>query len=260
MQISVIRPIPQAAVDFVKAHEGCRLTVYADVGGVLTVGYGHTSPALRPGQTIQPSDADAFLAQDLTTAATRLEGAVGEPCVNELTSNQYSALLSFVLNVGIDPKWRICQLLRAQQFDQIPAELMRFVNAGGKKVQGLVNRRADEVKLWSTDEPGSIPTSPSSSVTRAVDTPPTDSASSLTPTHKQPGFVAGCVAACTGAAAQWAPQIKSGADGVSSAIAPYVGKSEVLAAISSHLALVAACAAASVPVLLWVKNREAKSS
>lgn len=45
--------------------------------------------------------------------------------------------------------------VRARQFDQVPGELIKFVNAGGKKLQGLVNRRTDEIRVWSTDEPGS---------------------------------------------------------------------------------------------------------
>lgn len=259
MQISVLRPIPQAAIDFVKAHEGCRLTVYPDVGAVLTAGYGHTSPMLRPGQTITQADADAYLAQDLITAATRLENAVGEACVAELTENQYAALLSFTLNVGIDPKWRICQLLTAKKFDQIPAELMRFVNAGGKKVQGLVNRRADEVKLWSTDEPGSVPGDPSSSFTRAVDTPPTVAASASVPLRKIPTFVGGCVTAVCTAGANFAPQVKEGVDGLTGAISPYVGQSAVLQSLTSHLALVGAAAATATVAFAWAQHRKAQA-
>jgi lysozyme len=245
MLVSIIRPVPQVAIDFVKAHEGCRLTAYLDSGGVVTVGYGHTGPDVHMGMTITQDQADQYLAADLATAAQRLENAVGEACVTELTVNQYAAMISFTYNVGIDPKWRICQLLKAQSFDQIPAELMRFVNAGGKKLQGLVNRRADEVKLWSTNEPGSVPDDPSSSVTRAVDTPPTSA--DVKPLAQSKRFISGCVTFCATSAAAIAPQIKSGADSINQAIAPYVGQSSVLQGISSHLALVGAlCAAVTV--------------
>lgn len=259
MLVNVTRPVPPQCIAFVKDHEGCRLSAYLDSAGIVTVGYGHTGPEVHMGLTISQDQADAYLGQDLHTAAQRLENAIGEACVQELTDNQYSALVSFTYNVGIDPKWRICQLLKAQSFDQIPAEMMRFVNAGGKKVQGLVNRRADEVKLWSTDEPGSVPIDPSSAYSRTVDTPPTASASASKPLGRQHTFIGSCIAAVCTAGSAVAPQVKSGADAASNAIAPYVGKSEILAGISSHLALVAAAAALAVPALLWLKQHEAKS-
>ena len=37
----------------------------------------------------------------------------------------------------------------AESHDAVPGELMKWVNAGGKKVQGLVNRRAAEAGLWA---------------------------------------------------------------------------------------------------------------
>ena len=254
MLVNVIRPIPPQAVDFVKAHEGCRLAAYLDSVGVATWGYGHTGPEVHLGATITQDQADDYLRQDLATSAHRLEAAVGEACIAELTANQYAAMLSFTLNVGIDPKWRICTLLKAGSFDQIPAELMRFVNASGKKLAGLVNRRADEVKLWSTDEPGSVPDSPPSSVTRAADTPPTPVA--LKPLDQSKRFMTSCLATCVAGASAVAPQIKHGVDTISDAISPYVGQSTVLASVSSHLALVAAGVSAAVPVLIWLQHKK----
>lgn len=257
MLINVIRPVPAQTTAFVKMHEGLKLAASPDVAGHMDAGYGHDDASLRPGQQITQEQADAWLLQDLGIAAHRLEGAVGGDCVAELTDNQYAAMISFTFNVGIDPKWTICAKLKAQDFDAIPGELMRFVNAGGQKVQGLVNRRADEVKLWSTAEPGSVPEYPSSSQTRAIDTPPTSAVTK--PLAKSKSMIGSCVAACLTAASAAAPHLKEASDGAAKAIAPYVGQSEVLQAVSSHLALVAAAAALAVPALLWLKNHEAKT-
>lgn len=257
MLINVIRPVPQEAVDFVKAHEGCRLTAYLDSVGVATVGYGHTGPGVRVGQTISQDQADDYLRQDLATASSRLEGAVGEACVTELTVNQYAALLSFVFNVGIQPTWGICQKLKAQQFDAVPAELMRFVNAGGRKLQGLVNRRADEVKLWSTDEPGSVPDDPSSSVTRAVDTPPTDPV--VKPLTKSKSFVNQCAQACLAGGTLVAGTIQGAGKSLNDAISPYVGQSAILQHLQGALIVALAGSAVLGVFLLWLKNQEAKS-
>ena len=258
MLISVIRPVPPQAVEFIRAHEGCRLTAYLDSVGVPTVGYGHTGPDVHLGATITQEQADDYLRQNLATAARRLESAVGEACIAELTANQYAAMVSFTFNVGIDPKWQICKCLKAGNFDVVPSEMMRFVNAGGKKLAGLVNRRADEVKLWSTDEPGSIPENPPSSVTRQVDTPPTDAA--VKPLARSKSWWGGIVSAGLASASAVAPHVKDGVDGAAKAIEPYVGQSTVLQGLSSHLALVAAAAALAVPALLWLKNHEAKAS
>ena len=50
--------------------------------------------------------------------------------------------MSFVFNLGAGAKWTIWKVLKARRFDEVPPQLMRFVNAGGRVVKGLVNRRA----------------------------------------------------------------------------------------------------------------------
>lgn len=184
-----MRAVPQSAVAFLREHEGCVLRVYDDANprlmlqpgqrtaGTLTAGYGHVSPSLQIGQTVTQADADVWLLQDLDVAASRLFQRIGS-VAEELTDNQYAALLSFVFNVG-SGDWTIWKRLKARQYDQVPVELMRFTNAAGKKNQGLVNRRAAEVVLWSTDEPGSADVVLTSGATRSMDTPPT-------PTDPQP--------------------------------------------------------------------------
>jgi lysozyme len=190
-----MREIPQAAVAFVAAHEALRLESYQDAGSVWTIGYGHTGPDAHAGMRITYDQATAFLTADLITAAARLASVVSLDVIRELTDNQYSALLSFVFNLGngADPKtgvspWTIWKRLNARQFDQVPVEMMRFVYCGKLKLQGLVNRRTAEVALWSTAEPGSAPDDPSSGFTRAEPTPPV--ALNPVPLAKQPAFMA----------------------------------------------------------------------
>jgi lysozyme len=172
-----MRTIPQEAVDFIKAKEQLRLTAYLDSGGVWTVGWGHTGLEVKRGFTLSQAGAEQALQLDLETARRRLYARVKPEVIDELTDHQYGALLSFVLNLGANPDWTIWKRLNAKRFDQVPIEMMRFVYdqdpATGKmrKVSGLVNRRADEVKFWSTDEPGSVRYDPPSSVTRLADTP-----------------------------------------------------------------------------------------
>ena len=42
----------QIAFDFIRRHEGLRLSAYKCTGGVSTIGYGHTGADVLPGMTI----------------------------------------------------------------------------------------------------------------------------------------------------------------------------------------------------------------
>src|ERR1700761_8451615 len=100
-----MRPVPAVAVAFVRDHEDCKLAAYADLNGIATIGYGHTGPEVKLGAAISQDQADGYLAEDLGTAAGRLSRVVDDAVIRALTENQYSALLSFVFNVGCDPAW-----------------------------------------------------------------------------------------------------------------------------------------------------------
>lgn len=208
-----VRAVPEVAVMFVAEQENCVLRVYddarpgailgpgSDVRGKLTAGYGHTSPALQIGQQVDASQAKIWLQDDLAIAALRLCRVVDDPVISELTDYQYSALLSFVFNVGVDQKWTIWKRLNSHDFDQVPLELMKFVNqtvdGQSQKVTGLVNRRAAEVSLWATHEPGTLPSEPPSSITRIAQTTPTPS--DPVPAGKSKGLIAGVLGGITAA-------------------------------------------------------------
>ena len=244
-----MRPIPEAAVELVARWEGLKLKAYFCPAGVLTIGYGSTGPHVTPGLVITKAQAKALLKDDLKIAARRLEAKIG-PVVDDLTDNQYAALLSFVFNLGVGkakPEWNIWKILRAKAFDQVPAQLMRFVNAGGKKLQGLVNRRTDEVRLWSTDEPGSTEDELPSSSTRVMDTPP---APMEKPVATSKSFVTTAVTAL--AAAPVAVQQ------VNQAIEPYSDKSPLIGQMVAGLATVAAVLAVLALVFQWLKHRNAQ--
>lgn len=185
---NTMRPIPQAAIDFVALHEAVRLVSYRDPAGIWTIGYGHTGPEVNADMAWTQDQAKSALAADLSTARARLYGVVKPESIDPLTDNQYSALISFVFNLGAKDDWTIWKRMNAKQYDQVPIEMMRFVYAGSTKIQGLVNRRGAEVALWSTQEPGSLAVNPPSGFTRSESTPPVTSMPvSL---MKQPAFVA----------------------------------------------------------------------
>lgn len=247
-----MRPIPEAAVELVARWEGLKLKAYYCPANVLTIGYGSTGPHVTPGLVITKAQAKALLKDDLKIAATRLERKIG-PVVNDLTENQYAALLSFVFNLGTGkakPEWNIWKILRARAFDQVPAQLMRFVNAGGKKLQGLVNRRTDEVRLWSTEEPGSTEEDLPSSTTRMIETPPA-------PMEKPLGTSKSFIATTATAGITTAAAVQQGAEQIAKVVEPYSDADWVSNLKALAYGVAAVCAIAAV-VFIWLKQRSGK--
>ncbi|MGO4671152.1 lysozyme [Bosea sp. 2RAB26] len=141
------RRISDEGLALIKRWEGCRLTAYRDVAGLLTIGYGSTGAHVRPGLKITQVDADRLLLRDLS----RFERAVATLVKVPLNDGQFAALVSFAFNVGEGAlvKSTLLKKLNAGNYAAVPAELMKWVNAGGRKVEGLVNRRAAEGGLWA---------------------------------------------------------------------------------------------------------------
>ncbi|MGO4738667.1 lysozyme [Bosea sp. 2KB_26] len=141
------RRISDEGLALIKRWEGCRLTAYRDVAGVLTIGYGSTGAHVRPGMKITQAEADQLLVKDLARFERAVETLVKVP----LNEGQFAALVSFAFNVGEGAfaKSTLLKRLNAGNYAAVPRELMKWVNAGGKKVEGLVNRRAAEGGLWA---------------------------------------------------------------------------------------------------------------
>lgn len=146
------RRISAAGLALVKQWEGCELVSYRDVAGIWTVGYGHTSaagiPAVKPGMRINLVEAEEILKSDLRKFEDRVTQLVKVP----VTDNQFAVLVSFDFNTGALHKSTLLKRLNAGDYDAVPVELMKWVNAGGKKVKGLVNRRSAEAGLWAKGE------------------------------------------------------------------------------------------------------------
>ncbi|MBD3844275.1 lysozyme [Bosea sp. SSUT16] len=143
------RRISPEGLALIKQWEGCKLTAYKDVAGVWTIGYGSTGPHVTAGLKISQEEADQLLLADLDRFERAVERLVKVP----LTDGQFAALVSFAFNVGEGAKGfagsTLLKKLNAGDYAAVPKELMKWVNAGGKKVSGLVNRRAAEAGLWA---------------------------------------------------------------------------------------------------------------
>lgn len=123
--------------------EGLRLTAYQDVAGVWTIGYGHTGADVKPGMTITLAEAEGLLSQDIQKAADAVNRLV---TYDDLTQNQFDALVDFTFNVGISAFAGSTLLRKLNEADVAgaAAEFPKWCMAGGKVVEGLVRRRQKE--------------------------------------------------------------------------------------------------------------------
>lgn len=140
-------------LDLVKHFEGFRGAAYEDMVGVPTIGYGHTNRAgtvrFNMGDTWTQEYATEVLDEDLKKYWDAIDAQVTVP----LNQCQHSVLTSWAYNVGPGATGRstLVRKLNAGQYDAVPAQLMRWDMAGGKKVRGLTRRRAAEAELWTTN-------------------------------------------------------------------------------------------------------------
>lgn len=135
---------------FITRWEGCHLKAYLCPANVWTIGVGHTAAMGNPtpvsGMKITQDEADAILARDLS----QIERDIIASVKVKLAQKQFDTLVSFVFNVGIGAfrKSTLLKKLNAGDYAAVPEELMKWTRAGGKVLQGLVNRRKAEADLW----------------------------------------------------------------------------------------------------------------
>jgi len=135
----------QSGLDNIKKHEGVRHAAYLDAVQVTTICYGSTRKVYM-GQRATPAECEERLLEDATYAGK----GVAKGVKVKLTQGQYDALVSFVFNVGETQFYRSTLLRKINAGDcwGAGAEFDRWVYAKGKRLNGLVSRRADERKRW----------------------------------------------------------------------------------------------------------------
>ena len=153
------RPLPPAWLDpalaIIKRWEGCRLEAYRCPAGVPTIGYGSTRMPhgpVRMGDKITQQMANDMLQNEVENL---FAPGVFEllPMAKKWRANQTAAIVSFAYNVGLgaveDSTLRKRLLNGEDAVKVVSEELPRWNKADGKVLQGLVNRRKDEVELFT---------------------------------------------------------------------------------------------------------------
>lgn len=153
-----------ALLPFTVRHEGKVHKAYRDSGGVLTIGVGFTSLStvfagywkkthghkLRQGGAITDAECDLLqgklLAEEYAPPVARRFAGAG------IRQHEFDAATDLCFNCGPGAlKWSWAKALAARAVAEAAAKLrVTAVTAGGRKLAGLVARRADEARLMET--------------------------------------------------------------------------------------------------------------
>ena len=140
-----MRDISENGINLIKQFEGCKLKAYKCPAGVWTIGYGHTNN-VRPDDIITFVDARKLLKVDLVIHCNNVEKLVKVP----VTQGQFDALVSLEYNIGYNAfkNSTLLKLLNQNKYDEAGEQFSRWVYAGSQKLQGLINRREAEKRLF----------------------------------------------------------------------------------------------------------------
>lgn len=142
--------ISKNGIELIKRFEGLRLKAYQDSVGVWTIGYGWTQPVdgkkVGPGMQIDQATADLLL----KCGVVQYEQGVNQLVKVKITQGQFDALVSFAYNLGLRSLSTSTLLKKLNAGDKAGAadEFGQWVNAGGKRLNGLVARRAAEREMF----------------------------------------------------------------------------------------------------------------
>lgn len=144
------RTLSRAGLGFIASHEACYLYGYPDPatgGEPITDGIGHTAAAggRRPvrGARISLATAAVTFSADMARFVAGVERATPG-----LPEHRLTAATSLHFNTGAWISGSIDDKLRRGDEAGALATWGMYVNAAGKRMAGLVRRRAEEIALW----------------------------------------------------------------------------------------------------------------
>lgn len=161
----------------IKSCEGLRLEAYRDLGGIWTIGWGHTGRDVTPGMKITEEEAERLFDEDLETFEN---GVWALTKAHQPTENQFAALVSLAFNIGLG-NFQTSSVLRTFRAGDLEGAKASFAvwHKGGGKPGVLMRRRLIEASLFGKDT--QWPAHP-----RSPAVPPLSSGLSASPSSRSP--------------------------------------------------------------------------
>lgn len=147
-----VSKISQEGIELIAKWEGLKLKPYLCSASVPTIGYGSTY--YEDGTRVKLTDAPITKERALELFKNTLktyELGVDSFTRDDITQSQFDALVSFAYNLGTQALKGSTLLKKVNKNPNDPTiatEFAKWVRAGGKVLKGLINRRADEAKLY----------------------------------------------------------------------------------------------------------------
>ncbi|MGO7323783.1 glycoside hydrolase family protein [Rhizobium ruizarguesonis] len=155
--VGQLRSISPAGLDIMKKFDGWSNVAYDDASGYCTIGYGHLISLKRCSDT-DLGDFKGSLSQEQGAALLEVDARSAVETVQQLvkvalSDEQFSALVSFVFNVGGKNFQSSSMLVALNQrnFGLASKEFERWVKANGRILMQLAQRRACERALFESD-------------------------------------------------------------------------------------------------------------
>lgn len=135
----------------IQGFEGLKLSAYKDSVGIPTIGYGNITyengTKVKMGDKITQERAGQLFQHFADSFASKVAGLIKK----EVKQNQFNAMVSLAYNIGIGAFSKSTLLKKVNINPNDPTikdEFAKWKLAGGKVIQGLVNRRKKEAELY----------------------------------------------------------------------------------------------------------------
>jgi len=125
----------------IAVHEGYSNTSYKDTAGVETIGFGQAD-GTKANETTNPVRALQVLENSVNIHAKGMADCIHVP----ISQGEYDAYLDFTYNVGVSAFCHstLNKKLNSSDYAGACKELLKWNQAGGKVLPGLVKRRQEE--------------------------------------------------------------------------------------------------------------------
>ena len=144
--------ISQTGMNLIKEFEGFRAKPYLCSAGVPTIGYGSTRYADGDKVSLRDPAISESQAEELfRTTLASYEAGVSKAVKVAVEQYEFDALVSLCYNIGVGnfTSSTLVRLLNdGERKAEVAAQFLRWNRASGKIIQGLVNRREAEKKLF----------------------------------------------------------------------------------------------------------------